>query len=137
MYRRNDGRGEINSLQNRFTAYLTVAADRCKSRYVEQRNLRLFREFSYDFADTSFEPAEEPDMLAGLPLADLIESESLLQALLSMSPRDREVLLDLIVFEMKPAALAHKLGLSYQGAMSVYYRARKKLLEKLKGGDQE
>ena len=84
-----------------------------------------------------FEPAEDPDMLSGLPLADLIESEVLLHALRSMSPRDRDVLLDLIVFEMKPAQLARKLGLSYQGAMSVYYRAKKKLLEKLKGGGQK
>ena len=137
MYRRNDGRGEINSLQNRFTAYLTVAVERCKSRYVEHQNLRLFREPSYDFTETMFEPAEEPDMLAGLPLSDLIESAAILQALRSMSPRYREVLLDLVIFEMTPAELARKLGLSYHGAMSVYYRARKKLLENLKGGDQK
>lgn len=137
MYRRNDGCGEANSLQNHFTAYLTVAVDRCKSRYVERRNLQLFREPSYDFTEAVFEPAEDPDMLSGLPLADLIESEVLLHALRSMSPRDRDVLLDLIVFEMKPAQLARKLGLSYQGAMSVYYRAKKKLLEKLKGGGQK
>ena len=74
-------------------------------------------------------------MLAGLPLTDLLENEALLQALSAMTPRDREVLLDLIVYEMKPVELARKLGLSYQGAMSVYYRAKRKLLEKVKGGD--
>ena len=137
MYRRNDGRGEVNSLQNHFTAYLSVAVDRCKSRYMERRNLRLFRELSYDFAETLFESAEEPDMLAGLPLTDLIENTVLLQALRSMSPRDLKVLLDLIIFEMEPDELARELGLSYQGVMSVYYRAKKKLLEKLKDGGQK
>ncbi len=135
MYRRNDGRGEVNSLQNHFTAYLSVAASRFKRRYLEQQNLRLSREPSCDFQDMAMEPAEEPDMLAGLPLTDLLENEALLQALNAMTPRDREVLLDLIVYEMKPAELARKLGLSYQGAMSVYYRAKRKLLEKVKGGD--
>ena len=81
MTQRNDGRGEINSLQNPFTAYLTVAVRRCKSRYLE-------------------------------------------------------VLLDLIVYEMKPAELAQKLGLTYQGAMAVYYRARKKLLQQLKEDEE-
>ena len=76
-------------------------------------------------------------MLAGLPVTDLLESEAIFQALRSMTPRDREVLLNLIVYEMKPAELARKLGLSYQGAMSVYYRAKKKLLEKMKDGDQK
>lgn len=135
MYLRNDGRGEVDSLQNHFTAYLSVAALRFKRRYLAQQALRLSREPSCDFQDTVLEPAEEPDMLAGLPLTDLLESGSLLQALRAMTPRDRQVLLDLIVYERKPAELACKLGLSYQGTMSVYYRAKRKLLEKVKGGD--
>ena len=137
MFRRNDGRGEANSLQNHFTAYLSVAVERFKRRYMEQLNLRLFREPNCDFQETPLESAEEPDMLAGLPVTDLLESEAIFQALRSMTPRDREVLLNLIVYEMKPAELARKLGLSYQGAMSVYYRAKKKLLEKMIDGDQK
>ena len=135
MYRRNDGREEVHSLQNHFTAYLSVAVTRFKRRYLERQNLHLSREPSCDFQETALEPVEEPDMLAGLPLTDLLENEALLQALRAMTPRDREVLLDLVVYEMKPAELARKLGLSYQGAMSVYYRAKRKLLEKMKGGD--
>ena len=125
MYQRNDGRGEVNSLQNHFTAYLSVAASRFKRRYLEQQNLRLSQAPSCDFQETPIEPAKEPDMLAGLPLTDLLKSEALLQALGTITPRDREVLLDLIVYEMMPA----ELGVSYQGTTSVYYLAKRKLLE--------
>lgn len=132
MTQRNDGRGEINSLQNHFTAYLTVAVWRCKSRYLEDLRKLAVYEPSYDFQETPLDSTEEPDLLSGLPLMDTIENKAVYRALKSMAPRDLEVLLDLIVYEMKPAELAQKLGLTYQGAMAVYYRARKKLLQQLK-----
>ena len=132
MNRRNNGHGEINSLQNHFTAYLTVAVRRCKKKFLDDQYKLALYEPSYDFQETPLDTAEESDLLAGLPLMDVLESEALYRALKSMPPRDLEVLFDLIIYEMKPAELAHKLGLSYQGAMAVYYRAKKKLLQQLK-----
>lgn len=67
MTQRNDGRGEINSLQNHFTAYLTVAVRRCKSRYLEDLRKLAVYEPSYDFQETPLDSTEEPDLLSGPP----------------------------------------------------------------------
>lgn len=132
MTQRNDGRGEINSLQNHFTAYLTVAVRRCKSRYLEDLRKLAVYEPSYDFQETPIDTADEPDLLAGLSPMDVVENEALYRALKAMTSRDLEVLFDLVICEMKPAELANKLGLSYQGAMAIYYRAKKKLIQRMK-----
>lgn len=137
MNQRNDGRGEINFTQNRFTAYLLESERRCKNRFLRAQHKLALCEPSYDFQETPIDTAEEIDLLADLSLMDVLENEALYHALRAMAPRDLEVLLDLIVYEMKPAELAHKLGLSYQGAMAVYYRAKKKLFERMKKEDDE
>ena len=132
MTQRNYVRGGINSLQNPFTAYLTVAVRRCNSRYMEYlRKLAVYVP-SYDFQDTPIDTADEPDLLAGLSPMDVVENEALYRALKAMTSRDLEVLFDLVICEMKPAELANKLGLSYQGAMAIYYRAKKKLIQRMK-----
>lgn len=127
MNYRNDGRGEINSLQNRFTAYLRTAAERYRKNYLDRLHTLLAQEPSHDFQEQPLESAEDPDMLAGLSLMDITENEALLHALQRLTPRDLEVVLDMVFYDKRPAELARKLGLSYHGAMAVYYRALKKL----------
>lgn len=127
MNYRNDGRGEIDSLQNRFTAYLRTAVERYTKHYLDQLHTLWAQEPSHDFQEQLLERAEEPDMLAGLSLMDTTENTALLHALQSLTPRDLEVVLDMVFYDKRPADLAGKLGLSYHGAMAVYYRALKKL----------
>lgn len=135
MHQRKDKRGESDSMQGQFTAYLDVSTDRSKDRYLTRLHRLTAHEVTRDFQEEPIEGSEDTDLLADLPFLDILENEAILCALQSMSARDREVLLDLIVYEMKPVELARKLGLSYQGAMAVYYRARNALRKKLKGGD--
>ena len=60
MKRQNDGKDEINALQNQFTAYLLVAVRRQKFAYIDKQNKLNGRELSVDyqlvqFADNSIE----------------------------------------------------------------------------------
>ena len=82
------------------------------------------------------ETAVTPDLLADLSIWEVVESEALLRALITLESRDLEVLFALILYGQTPAEVARMLGLSYQGAMAVYYRAKKKLRKILKGGGQ-
>ena len=136
MKRRNNGRGEINTLQNHFTAYLTKSVQRGRGRYLEQLHQLATREYSCDFQEHPVETAVTPDLLADLSIWEVVESEALLRALITLEPRDLEVLFALILYGQTPAEVARMLGLSYQGAMAVYYRAKKKLRKILKGGGQ-
>lgn len=135
MKLQNDGYGKSSSLQNRFTAYLQVAVGRCKKRYLNGLHTLLFREPSHDFQEEPMECAEEPDLMAGLSLMDTAENEAFLSALRNLPPRDLKVLLDVILRDKQPAELSEDLGLSYQGAMAVYYRALKKLRKQLEKGE--
>ena len=118
MHQRKDKRGESDSMQGQFTAYLDVSTDRSKDRYLTRLHRLTAHEVTRDFQEEPIEGSEDTDLLADLPFLDILENEAILCALQSMSARDREVLLDLIVYEMK-----------------VYYRARNALRKKLKGGD--
>lgn len=136
MHQHNDGYSDSDSLQRYFTAYLQVAVKRSKGRYLHEQYRIASMEPSCDFQDRLSGAEEEPDLLAGLPSMDVLENERLLRALRSLNARDLETLLDLIVYDMTPAELSRKLGLNYQGAMAVYYRAIKKVRKLLEGGEQ-
>lgn len=137
MERRNSGHGESDLQQNRFTAYFEVAATRYKSRYLARWHTVREREPSYDFQEMPQEIGEDPDLLSGLSLMDTFENEACLRALQSLPSRDLEVLLDMVLYDVAPTELGKKLGLSYQGVMSVYHRALKKLRKYLKGGSDK
>ena len=126
---------EDNVVQYKFTAYLDVAIWRYKWHYTERMYRIADLQDTYDLEQDIAAESADSDILDALPLLDILESESLYLALKELKRRELDLLFDLIVYEMKPSEIARKLGMTYHGAMSIYYRALQKLRKRLKGDD--
>ena len=132
----NDGTSEDDVIYNKFTAYLTEGIWRCKVSYSQRRyRISVRQDHDVEVEDIA-SPSAESEMLNRLSLLDRLESEMLYLALKELRQRELDLLFDLVVYEMKPAEIARKLGMSYQGAMAIYYRALKKLRKRMKGDDR-
>ena len=125
MYQRNDGKGENNIIQNRFTSYLVSAVSRRKSDYLRTKQRR-----------GSIELPADPDNLTAPENADIDDPETLLcimenaalsDVLSSVSERDRYIFFSRALYQRSFDELALELGLGYQGVAAVYYRVCKKV----------
>lgn len=135
MRKRNDGINEVNAVQNRFTAYLVKAVQRQKYQYLKKLFQRQGQESSVDPMENPELWPEEPDLLAGLPPLAQMENQRLLYALVSLTERERYVLLAHVLDERDFTALAGELGLGYKGAAAIYYRAVQKVRQSMGGGE--
>ena len=128
MYRRNDGSGNTNVLQNQFTAYLTKAIRNVRNRYIRSRARQHERECSMEDKPYSLlivsESAKTPAME---------ETEELLAALKSIKDREQYVFLTRVLDEKGFGEIAGELGISYKGVASIYYRTVEKLRKRLEG----
>ena len=129
----NDGSDPINTVQNRFTAYLTTAIKRQKYHYIKKKIQQDCHEVSVDDTEYTDLWPEEVDMLAGLPPLAQMENQRLLQVLIGLTDRERYVLLAHILDERKFDELAKELGLGYKGVAAVYYRALQKVQKRMRG----
>lgn len=116
MYLRNNGKGESNMLQNRFTAYLLTAVQRKKEAYLWKRAYLLRNEETIDFQTT---PLESIGYMERFPVEEAFENAALEQMLRQISPRDRYIFLAHLLNECSYEELGAQLGLSYQGVASV------------------
>lgn len=134
MRRRNDGKGEVNALQNRFTAYLLVAVRRQKCAYINKQNKLNGHEISVDYQLIQF--ANESD--AGRQWEDSLlwqmEDTPLMQALDRLTPRERCILFEHVLEGRSYAALSELLDLQYNGAAAVCRKVLRKLRKDLEGG---
>ncbi|WP_369297192.1 sigma factor-like helix-turn-helix DNA-binding protein [uncultured Neglectibacter sp.] len=80
-----------SSLQNRFSAYLKLAVNRERRRYLQKKWNTENRE-ALQSAVEKEDQLYEPDFLSHLPLADQIENEALSKAIRSLKPKDLEIL---------------------------------------------
>lgn len=125
MYQRNDGKGEDNIIQNRFTSYLVSAVSRRKSDFLRTRHRRSNTELPTD-----------PDSMAAPENADIDDPETLLcimenavlsDVLSSVSERDRYIFFSRALYQRSFDELAIELGLGYQGVAAAYHRVCKKV----------
>lgn len=128
---RNDGIGEDNSVQNRFTAYVMTAVQRRRASYLKAQAKLARHETPMDLNGPC------PDGSGVQDQEDvLLESVALAEALEQLGTRDRYILLARALDGQDFETLAAELGLSYKGVTTAYYRALRKLRQML-GGEKQ
>jgi RNA polymerase sigma factor (sigma-70 family) len=135
MRERNDGTGESNILQNRFTAYLLTAVRRRKIQYLRSKTRKQHYEPALELRDDSMSVPTDPDLMRGLPLLEQLENIRLRQSL--ERARDRELYIFFAkALDGRPLAeIAAELGIGYNTVASIYYRLRERLKAELGGDD--
>ena len=137
MWQKNDGQNEADKLQNRFTAYISVAIQRRRNAYilqsVRQQQLETLSEnpvsgSEYDILD---------DILGELPLLMQLENDKLLYALKELDERERQIFLARVLDDKSFEELAGVIGLSYKGVAAIYYRALRKIRNRMKEANNE
>lgn len=119
MLFRNDGKGESNAVQNRFTAYVVLAVQRRKSAVLRHRKEIAEFEHSVDFDGDLvwMQSQQDTDFSALMMQFEIIAFE---QALDRLSKRDRYILVTRLLHRRSFDEIAQELGLSYKGVTTVY-----------------
>ncbi|RFZ77583.1 sigma-70 family RNA polymerase sigma factor [Lacrimispora amygdalina] len=136
MWQKNNGQTEAEKLQNRFTAYLLKAVRRQQRDYMIKKNQQTRYELLVE--DDTYQAGGwmEKDILDELPLMLQLESAALQYALEQISERERYVFLARGLYGISFNTLGAELGLGYKGVAAVYYRAIRKIKEKMKEAGQ-
>lgn len=132
MWQRNNGKDKEEKLQNRFTVYLVKAVYRRKKDYIHMKNRQ--RQFESYMEDCSFKLGLNSNLYEGVPLPMQLENSILIFALRQLGERERYVLFAHVLDEKSFEELGNELGLSYKGVAAVYYRAIKKIKDKMRRG---
>ena len=130
---RNNGKGEDNILQNKFTKYLIISIHRKKTAFMQQRDKIIVHEQLLDSWERASLNIHE-DMSVR---SDLLENMDFIQALESISERDRYIFFAHVLDDRGFAELGSELGLGYKGAAAAYYRTIKKIKEGMRGEKDE
>ena len=130
---RNNGKGEDNILQNKFTKYLIISIHRKKTAFMQQRDKIIVHEQLLDSWERASLNIHE-DMS---DRSDLLENMDFIQALESISERDRYIFFAHVLDDRGFAELGSELGLGYKGAAASYYRTIKKIKEGMRGEKDE
>ena len=130
MGHKNNGQGEVNALQNQFTAYLLTALKRKKRDYMNKQIQISGHEFAVDFQAAQFSDDTVDAMGRDVSTEDL----ALMQALNRLTVRERYILFDHILNDCSYDELTKPLGLRYNGVSAAYHRIIQKLRKELRGG---
>ena len=136
MWQRNDGKGEVNLLQNQFTNYLVTAVKRKKSDYLRGKEHLRRQELALELQDFDLIFQFDADIEGGLSLVEQIESPALLQALTDAKERERYIFLGRVLDERSFGQLSSELGITYKATTHAYYRFVEKLRKQLGGEDK-
>lgn len=130
-----NGHGEVNALQNYFTAYLMVAVKRQKCAYIRKQNRIKSNETSMTSEmEETMECCVDNDPMELLPPMEQMEDTALMDALKRLSEKERYVLFGRLLNESEYETLGETLGLRYSGVAAIYRRVIKKLRKELEGG---
>lgn len=137
MWQKNDGQNESDQLQNRFTAYISVAIQRRRNAYIMQSVRQQQQETLTEnpVSDGEYDILE--DVLGELPLLMQLENDKLLYALKELDERERQIFLARVLDEKSFEELAGVIGLSYKGVTAIYYRTLRKIRNRMKEADNE
>lgn len=133
MGQRNDGQGEINALQNRFTAYILIALRRKKRDYLQKKAHVEAYEYTCDYPALQF--IRDAGHNGLLPVTE-IEDMALMRALAQLTARERYILFGRVLNDCGYDELAHSLNLRYNGVATAYHRIIKKLRKMLQEGSK-
>lgn len=137
MWQKNDGQNESDQLQNRFTAYISVAIQRRRNAYIMQSVRQQQQETLTENPVSNGEYDILEDVLGELPLLMQLENDKLLYALKELDERERQIFLARVLDDKSFEELAGVIGLSYKGVAAIYYRALRKIRNRMKEADNE
>ena len=129
MYKRNDGYGSVNAVQNGFTAYLKRAIHNTRIDYLYKKKNPM--QFEVSLGDQELPTAEQLDLESRLA-----EYDALQWSIRAIKDRERYILLARVIDEKDFEQIGAEIGLTYKGTAAVYYRTLTKL-RKLIGGDDD
>ena len=122
----NDGKGESNILQNRFTAYLLQAVKWRRFDYLEHRGKLAQRESLTDDEDDFC--GNSSVVWPAYPVEEEgFDNDSLAAAIAALGKREAYVFFSRALEESTFQELAAELGVSYSCVTAMYYRTRRKL----------
>lgn len=136
MWLKNDGQSEEDLLQNRFTAYISVALQRRRKDYMLQERRQQQKEILTDnpVSDGNYEILD--DVMSDLPLLMQLENVKLLHALRVLGEKERQVFFARVLDEKSFEELANTTGVSYKSVTSLYYRALRKIRDRMSGDNE-
>lgn len=137
MWQKNNGHSEADKLQNQFTSYLSMAVQRRRKEYIIQAIRQKQVESLTENPVSNPEYDVLQDVLEELPLLMRLENDTLLYALKELNERERQIFLARVLDEKSFEELAGMTGLSYKGVAAVYYRALRKIRNRMKEVDNE
>ena len=135
MWQKNDGQNESDQLQNRFTAYISVAIQRRRNAYIMQSVRQQQQETLTENPVSNGEYDILEDVLGELPLLMQLENDKLLYALKEFDERERQIFLARVLDDKSFEELAGVIGLSYKGVAAIYYRVLRKIRNRMKEAD--
>lgn len=128
MFKKNNGSNEDNRIQNQFTAYLKKAVRYRRIRFLTEE--AHVQEKEQSLTDCEFALPDKNDVIE-----KIADYEALQYALKSIKEKERYIVLNRLVAEMDFEDIAKDLGMTYKAVTCVYYRALKKLLQLMEGGE--
>ncbi|MBD5530686.1 MAG: sigma-70 family RNA polymerase sigma factor [Lachnospiraceae bacterium] len=136
MWKRNEGKSELDILQNRFTRYLVTAVKRQRLLYIKNRNTRISQELPFEMQENQLLLMTELDMLEMLPLMQKLENQGLRSAISGMKERERYIFLERVLSDKSIAELSIELGMEYKSVATVYYRTVEKIRKHMKEAEK-
>ena len=133
MWKHNDGSGESNIIQNRFTAYLETAIHRKKTRYQQDKRKRQYCEISLEEQEYLPEPRTESDMLENLPVLERLENFRLQCALEKHAERNLYIFFARALYGYSFVEIAAELEMEYKTVTMAYYRMIARIRKELRG----
>jgi len=129
----NDGKGEVNALQNQFTEYLIVSIQHKKAAILMKRSKIENHESFTDDWDAFLEIAVEEDYIEQISSPLDFEDAALRRVLAQLKERDRHIFFAMILDERDFYDLAAELGMGYKGVAAAYYRVIAKIKREMRG----
>ena len=122
---------EDQILHNRFTAYLLVAVKRKKAEYRAKQMKNALHEQVVEMGESS--------VLNGVCAGDILDEwlelqikwEQVMHILYKMQERERNIVLEHLLYEHTFSEIANRHGMMYKTVAAVYYRAIQKIRKEL------
>ena len=131
MWKKNNSYTAKDEIQNHFTGYLLTAIRRKKKEYLKKYYIHMEHEIIVDETVYSTIEAEQGELKC-FPIMHTLDNTSLCSALNQLNERELYILLERAVKEKPFDELASELNISYKGVASIYYRAIKKIRDRMK-----
>jgi len=129
MIKRNDGKG-INAVQNKFTAFLTVATRHQRKQYIE--NLLKSKDVisKTDLLESTF--GEKEDGIETIIIQDTLKT-----AIKQLDEREKKIFVLHVIEDKSFVEISQIMGMTYKNTASVFYRSMAKLRDVIRGMDDE